>query len=70
MTVVRRISLGYAGVLVLVLVMVIVGVAQLWPLQSDIKDYSDLTRTQVEAASTISESSAKMQRPPAGNAMM
>ena len=61
MTVVRRISLGYAGVLVLVLVMVIVGVAQLWPLQSDIKDYSDLTRAQVEAASTIAESSAKMQ---------
>ncbi|MBN1631030.1 MAG: hypothetical protein JW990_14810, partial [Thermoleophilia bacterium] len=61
MTVVRRISLGYAGVLVLVLAMVVVGVAQLWPLQSDIKDYSDSTRTQVEAASTIAESSAGMQ---------
>jgi methyl-accepting chemotaxis protein len=61
MTVVRRIVIGYAGLLILVIAMVVVVVTQVAPLQSAIKDYSDSTRAQVEAASTIVESAANME---------
>jgi len=61
MTVVRRILLGYVGLMVLVLALVVVGVTQLIPLQSGIKEYSDSTRAQVEAAGTIAESASNME---------
>ncbi|NLX20790.1 MAG: hypothetical protein GXY55_03840, partial [Phycisphaerae bacterium] len=61
MTVVRRILLGYVGLMVLVLALVVVGVTQLMPLQSGIKEYSDSTRAQVEAAGTIAESASNME---------
>ena len=61
MTVIRRIMLGFAGLMVLVIAMVAVGVAQLSTLQSGIRDYSESTRAQVEAASAIKESAAVME---------
>ncbi len=61
MTVIRRIMLGFAGLMVLVSAMVAVGVAQLSTLQSGIRDYSESTRAQVEAANAIKESAAVME---------
>ncbi len=61
MTVVRRIVLGFAGVLVLVVAMVAVAVTQSAALQTGIKDYNSSTRAQVDAANTVSDGATNME---------
>jgi hypothetical protein len=60
MTVVRRIAAGYIGVLLLVIVMVVVGVVIMGPLRSDLSNFNDTTRLQVEAAGQISHDTVAM----------
>jgi hypothetical protein len=61
MTVVRRIVLGYAGLLVLVVAIVVVAVVQLASLQGGIKHYNTSTRAQVEAADSLASNVSNME---------
>ncbi len=60
MTVVRRIVLGYAGILILIVAMMAVSVVQLLSLQSGYRDYSELTLAQTEAANNVVVGEASM----------
>lgn len=60
MTVIRRIVVGYAAILVLIIAMVVVGVLVLAPLRSGIKDYGDTVLGQVKAASQVAVTSSAM----------
>ncbi len=61
MTVVRRIVLGYAVLLILMVAIVAGGVIQLATLQEGIKDYDESTRAAGDAADTIAASVANME---------